>query len=273
MALSILNFESKYLNGNTTVNVILPDRPRKIPPAEYYGSGTKYKVLWLLHGTFGDHSDWLRKSNIELYACERNLIVVMPGVQNSDYSNWPQFACGFDAEHFLIDELMPLVHNWFPASDKREDNFIAGLSMGGQGAARYAAWYPERFAAAAILSGSPNNWRELDEQSLTFERTQNQVNAEGGMNGLLASHTNVWDRIGALAGTGSLPRLYVASGTDDFLYDRWYLPFKTYAQKIGLAAVFEEFDGYGHEWRFWDLTIQHALDFFGLDTVDFGNPF
>ena len=273
MALTTLNFESKYLNGNTTVSIILPDRPRKESPAEFYGSGQKYKVLWLLHGTFGDHTDWLRRSNIETYACERGLIVVMPAVQNSDYSNWPKFACGFDAERFLIDELMPLVYNWFPASDRREDNFIAGLSMGGQGCARYAAWYPEKFAAAAILSGSPNNWRTLSKAELAFERTRNQIDAEGGMDGLLASHTNVWDRIGELAGTETLPKLYITSGTDDFLYESWYLPFKNYAQELGLDAVFEEVAHYGHEWRFWDLAIQRALDFFGLENAFRGNEF
>ncbi len=268
MALSLLNFESKYLNANTSVSIILPDRPRKEDPTQYYNSGKKYKVLWLLHGTFGDHTDWLRRSNIERYACKRDLMVVMPSVQNSDYSNWPKFACGFDAERFLVDELMPLVHNWFPASDRREDNFIAGLSMGGQGCARYAAWYPEKFAAAAVLSGSPNNWHTLSESELVFERTRNQIDAEGGMEGLLASHTNVWDRIGELAGTGTLPRFYIASGTEDFLYQSWYLPFRQYAREIGLDAEFEEVEGLGHEWDFWDLSIQRALDFFGLKEID-----
>ena len=273
MALSVLNFESKYLNGNTNVSIILPDRPRDVPPAKFYDREKKYKVLWLLHGTFGDHTDWLRRSNIETYACEQELMVVMPSVQNSDYANWPKFACGFDAERFLVDELMPLVYSWFPASDKREDNYIAGLSMGGQGAARYAAWYPEKFSAAAILSGSPNNWRNLTKEDLAFERTQNQIETEGGIDGLLTSHTNIWDRIGALATTGQLPNLYIASGTDDFLYNSWYLPFKKYALEIGLTATFEEFAHYGHEWRFWDMAIQRALEFFGLTHAAQGNKY
>ena len=78
MSLIHYNFESQYLNNNTDVNIILPDKPRDKTPEEFYGSGKKYKVLWLLHGTFGDYTDWIRKSNIELYACERDLIVVMP---------------------------------------------------------------------------------------------------------------------------------------------------------------------------------------------------
>ena len=93
MALVHLNFNSKYLSGNTDVNILLPDCSGKQEPDAFYGSGKKYPVLWLLHGTFGDYSDWLRKSNVELYAAEKNLMVVMPSAQNADYANWPRISC------------------------------------------------------------------------------------------------------------------------------------------------------------------------------------
>ena len=120
MALVTFDFESQYLGNNSMVGVILPDKPRGVTPAEFYGSGKKYKVLWLLHGTFGDYSDWIRKSMIELYACEHDLIVVMPSALNSNYANWPSFGLGFNMYDYIFDELMPVIHNWFPASDKRE---------------------------------------------------------------------------------------------------------------------------------------------------------
>lgn len=167
MSLAQLTFESQYLQGNTTVSVILPDKPREKTPAQFYGEGTRYKVLWLLHGTFGDHSDWLRKSNIELYACERDLVVVCPSGLNANYANWENFSLGYNMYDYFLEELMPLVHNWFPASDKREDNYIAGLSMGGRGACVYAFSHPEKFAGAAILSACPRDtgWvRENDPQ-------------------------------------------------------------------------------------------------------------
>ena len=96
MSLINLNFESRYLCNNTEVSIILPNLPGKETPKDFYGSGKKYPVLWLLHGTFGDHSDWVRKSNIELYACERNVIVVMPSGMNADYANWPTFSTGYN---------------------------------------------------------------------------------------------------------------------------------------------------------------------------------
>ncbi len=277
MALLHFNFESEYLGNNTEISVILPDKPRGLTPAEFYGSGKKYKVLWLLHGTFGDHTDWIRKSNIELYACEKDLVVVMPSGLNSNYVNWPSFATGYNAWDYLFEELMPLIYGWFPVSSRREDNFIAGLSMGGGGAMQYAAGHPEKFAAAAILSSAPSNLHELDLNASSgmpaFDRRQkNAVENFGGMEGYLNSPVNVWDRLPALIQSGTLPRLYFCCGKNDFLYDR-YQKFKDYAREIGLPATFEEAEGYTHEWRFWDLFIQKALTFFGLGESGQGNPF
>ncbi|WP_421019943.1 alpha/beta hydrolase-fold protein, partial [Klebsiella pneumoniae] len=67
---------------------------------------------------------------------------------------------------YVLHELMPLVHNWFPVSDRREDNFIAGLSMGGRGTITFAVNNPERFAAAAALSASPRDFATLTPEYL-----------------------------------------------------------------------------------------------------------
>ena len=271
MALYQVNFESQYLGNNHKVSIILPDKPRGKSPEEFYRSGAKYKVLWLLHGTFGDHSDWLRKSNIELYACEKDLIVVMPSAMNSVYENWPNFGTGFMMWDYLTEELMPYVYNWLPASDKREDNFIAGLSMGGRGTMKFIIGHPEKFAAAAVLSSSPRDLRAELAEGIN-PRTQNDIDRCGGVEEYLASKENTWDNIKPLAKSGKLPRLYVCCGTADGAYKN-HLAFKEYAKEIGLDVTFHEIEGYRHEWRFWDLEIQNALTFFGLDQMDAGNPF
>ena len=43
---------------------------------------------------------------------------------------------------------------------------------------------------------------------------------------------------------------------------RRFREFRAYAEKIGLEAEFTEREGYGHEWRFWDLEIRRAIDLF-----------
>ena len=67
----------------------------------------------------------MRKTNIEMYATERNLVVVMPSALNSSYANWDKFMMGFGMFDYLTEELMPLIYGWLPVSDKREDNYIA----------------------------------------------------------------------------------------------------------------------------------------------------
>ena len=271
-------FESDCLKNNTQITVILPDKPRQLTPAQFYGNGRKYKVLWLLHGTFGDHTDWLRKTNIEMYATERNLVVVMPSALNSNYSNWNDYMLGFKMYDFLTEELMPLIYGWFPVSDRREDNFIAGLSMGGRGTIKFAVNHPDKFAAAAVLSATPMDMSSMgpDNESpfldTNNERVRTTLANAGGLEAFLNSNENVWAILDRLAHTGTLPRLMFACGQEDELLYRYYRIFQEHAQEIGLAAHWFELPGYKHEWRFWDLAIQEALDFFGLDERG-GNPY
>lgn len=278
MSILTYDFESQYLSGNQEITVILPDKPREITPKEFYQSDRKYKVLWLLHGTYGDHTDWIRKTNIELYAMERNLAVVMPSALNSNYSNWTGCMMGYSMYDYLTEELMPLLYGWFPISDKREDNFIAGLSMGGRGTIKYAVNHPEKFAAAAVLSAVPVNLAEMKAGNpnpfLNPEnpRMQTTLANAGGLDSYIHSVENVWDKLNQLAGSGRLPKFLFACGEEDVLLYEQYLHFQEHCREIGLDAAWFSLPGYGHEWRFWDLAIQRALDFFNL-SKDGGNPF
>jgi putative tributyrin esterase len=269
MSIVTMNFESQYLMSNHEISIILPNRPANLNAKDFYESGRKFKVLWLLHGTFGDHSDWIRKTNIELYACEKDLVVVMPSALNSNYSNWDKAMMGFGMYDYLTLELMPLIYNWYPVSDRREDNFIAGLSMGGRGTLKYAVNFPDRFAAAAILSAAPDNFHNLTEEFLQSgqgmaARYRGMIENAGGLDAFIHSSENVWDIMDALAGSGRLPRLLFASGGDDEVITNRLDLFEEHARVIGLPAEFWRLAGYRHEWRFWDLAIQHALQFFGL---------
>lgn len=271
MSLVRFNFESQYLGNNTEVSIILPDKPRDVDAKDYYKRDKKYKVLWLLHGTYGDHSDWQRKSMIEIRAREKDLICVMPSGLNANYSNWPNFMTGYNMFDYLTEELMPLIHNWFPASSKREDNFICGLSMGGGGAIKYAANHPEKFAAAAILSSAPQNVRETMKNP--NQRDANSLANAGGYDAYVNSYENVWDILGELAGQNVLPKLFFACGTADTLcWDR-YVKFKEYSKQIGLDATFQEVEGLGHEWRLWDPIMEQVFTFFGLGDAELGKLF
>ncbi len=108
-------------------------------------------MLYLLHGLSDDSSAWLRYTSIERYAAPLGLAVVLPQVQRSFYSDEVHGARYWT---FLSEELPSVVQSFFRVSARREDTFVAGLSMGGYGALKWALHHPDRFAAAASLSGA-----------------------------------------------------------------------------------------------------------------------
>ena len=80
-----------------------------------------------------------------------NLIVIMPGAERSFYADMEH---GYKYWTYISEELPSIMKSFFPISDKREDTFVAGLSMGGYGAMKLAFNHPERYAAAASLSSA-----------------------------------------------------------------------------------------------------------------------
>jgi putative tributyrin esterase len=74
----------------------------------------------------------------------------MPNAHRSWYS---RNASGADYIKHIGEEVPQKAQQFFRISAKRELNTIAGLSMGGYGAWKMALHYPERFHAAASLSG------------------------------------------------------------------------------------------------------------------------
>ena len=80
-----------------------------------------------------------------------DLAVVMPAVHRSFYTD---MAAGNHYWTFISEEVPAVARSFFPLSAARADNYVAGLSMGGYGAFKLALTRPERFAAAASLSGA-----------------------------------------------------------------------------------------------------------------------
>ena len=273
MALLTLNFESEFLKGNTEIHVIMPDREQELDAKKFYTSGKLYPVLWLLHGGGGDYSDWIRKTKLELYACENELVVVTFSGCNTMYANWKTFADGMDYERFFFEELMPFIYGWLPVSPAKTDNFIAGLSMGGAGALKFAIWHPELFYGCACLSSSGKKYslRDMDfetEVNPVENQKRNAVLNAGGSEKFYYSWDNIRLQLKRLAERrelGILPDLFISCGKADHHYEE-VNDFMEYTSQLGVAVEYEFIPEYRHEWRFWDLAVQHALKHFGFST-------
>ena len=146
------DFFSDALELSTSMSVILPQRVQtRIGTDEPPPSDEAPPVLYLLHGLSDDDTIWSRRTSIERYAEALGLAVVMPAVHRSFYTDQ---AYGGNYRTFLTRELPDVVHRFFRVATARERTFVAGLSMGGYGALGWALSEPDRFAAAASLSGA-----------------------------------------------------------------------------------------------------------------------
>ena len=120
---------------------------------------TPYPVLYLLHGGAGDWEDWSSSGNVRQIVDQSDFegIVVMPeGGLAGFYSDWHGVTDGGfrpSWETFHIDQLVPWVDANFNTGGAGADRAIAGLSMGGYGALRYAGRHPELFSAVGSFSG------------------------------------------------------------------------------------------------------------------------
>lgn len=216
----------------------------------------QYPVLWLLHGLSDDHTIWLRRTSIERYAAEKNLAVVMPAVGRSFYQDMPNGARYFT---FLSEELPALCQSWFPISAKREDNFIAGLSMGGYGAMRAALAKPDRYAAGASLSGA----LDINKRLLAANKVGGRMSKAEWI-GLVGEKLNVEGTDADLhalaqrvAPASVKPKLFVCCGTEDELLGD-NRGFHQVLDSVHYEHTYEEGPGM-HEWGYWDANIQRVL--------------
>jgi len=253
MALITCDFFSESLGLSCSMKVILPQ-----PTVSQIGmrgvvKAKKHPVLWLLHGLSDDHTIWGRRTSIERYVAETGIAVVMPNAGKSFYKN---MATGPAYGTFLKEELPKIAQSFFPLSPDRRDNFVAGLSMGGYGAFLLALSQPERFAAAASLSGV------LDIANLTREVKETDTilrDAFGAPSGISGSDYDLLHlATKATSSRGPIPQLYACCGSEDFLLAGNHR-FVAHAGKIGLPITYEEHEGASHEWAYWDRQIEKFL--------------
>nr|ACL67846.1 esterase [uncultured bacterium FLS12] len=257
MALFQCDFFSDVLGLSTSMTVILPQETTGQIGMAGGSERREHPTLFLLHGLSDDHTIWLRRTSIERYVAEMGLAVVMPAVHRSFYTD---MAHGLQYWTFISEELPALARSFFPLATAREDTFVAGLSMGGYGALKLGMRHPERFAAAASLSGA------LD---ITFDPAEHIAMEDDVW---VAEQRNIFGDLAALPGSdhdlfalaermaqsdGPVPKLYQCCGTEDFLYED-NVRFRDHVRGLGLDFMYEESPG-EHEWGYWDAQIQRVL--------------
>ena len=258
MIFSDFHFYSEVLGIQTAAYVLLPE------PQVMAQSASPVPVLYLLHGLSDDHTMWLRQTRVEQYARRYRLAVVMPAVNRSFYMD---MAHGAKYETFIARELPSVIERYFPVSRKRVGRFIAGLSMGGYGALRLALHHPGRYAAGGSLSGC----LEMEKGNETFRRRNPAMVEElddvyGSERELLRGPGSLFGLADRFLGDPSrAPRMYVACGTEDFLFEAN----EHFFARFGKELPIEYHSGPGdHTWDFWDRHLERVLAWLGPEKAE-----
>ena len=249
MALMHLVYFSDVLGVQTPVDVIIPEGKQGIG-VDAAGEEQLPAVLYLLHGYSDDQTIWQRRTSVERYAASRNLAIIMPGVNHSFYCNEEYGERYWD---FVSQELPRMMHRFFRLSDKPEDTFVAGLSMGGYGAMKLALNQPGRFGAAASFSGA------VDIASTRQRHAHNWKRITGGKS-IKGTENDLFHMLKVNGEAARKPRLYVSCGTADFLYGQ-HKKFIPAAKKAGWDVTHWEEPDATHEWGFWDQEIRKFIEF------------
>ena len=202
-----------------------PHRVRITLPGDYFQRpSARFPVLYLMHGGAGGNSaQWTTGGgDEERITAGAELITVMPdGGKVGWFTDWVDQAQGAQAwEDFHLGQLIPWVDANLRTIAARSGRAIAGLSMGGFGAVRYAQDRPDLFAYVASFSGAVD---------LADPGTRGVIGEQAGQNGfdpfgpfgnpfppLDTTYTavNPVTRAARLRGVGVA--LYVGSGANDF---------------------------------------------------------
>lgn len=205
------------VGGHLEANRRVPKVHVLLPAGYHEDPEARWPVLWLLHGANGGTDTWIPDVAHDLYGLPA--VVVMPdGGTFGMYMNWwnggarggPAWAT------YHLEVLRREIEQRYRIRPERRWHAIGGISMGGQGALRYAALLPGYFGSVVAMSAAMP-----DVQAIDLQVGVTLVGAANG--GPSADHGQIWGAPEGFYAEGNSPfalaenlshtRIYLTTGT------------------------------------------------------------
>lgn len=241
---TLLTLHSSHIDGRRDVSV--------------YGSNStsnNVPIIILLHGVYGSHWVWMHSGGVHLVYEQlrrsglHEFLLVMPSDGGLwDGSGYLPLTDQGNYEQWIVEDVITGVCDTISCASERSKVFISGLSMGGYGALRLGAKYPNRFSGISAHS-AVTSLADLQ----TF------------INHSVAQYQTSFERESELVywlqkNKTQLPPLRFDCGRDDPLINSNRTLAKS-LKDLGINCDYEEFDG-GHEWSYWHTHVAQTLRFF-----------
>lgn len=245
---------SPSINSTSKFYAILPDG--------YSKSHERYSTLYLLHGFGGDHSNWVKLTDLIKYLKQYNYLVICPDGKNGWYSN-SVVQKDANYEDLIIKDVIPFVDKKYRTKQSKFSRAVAGLSMGGYGAAKFGLKYPGMFFFAGCISPSIQFPAGLEDTSIVASRSKELIRSVRETFSDIRNES--WDSNDLLiltkkTNSKSLPYFYLSIGSQDGIpeiIDQTH-GFASSLRKKGIPFEMHETTG-GHDWKFWDKEIEIVL--------------
>lgn len=238
-------FASKALGREAKYRVVLP--------VGYAETAHRYPVLYLMHGVFGGSENWETLTDLTRYAAGTDLIIVMPDAGNSWYVNSATDATE-QYEDLIGQELIPHVDEHWRTLRSSHRRAIAGLSMGGYGAVKFALKNLNMFSVAASISGAFDGPLDLDTRR--EDLCHDLRKAFGAPDSDTRRENDVFELL-TRADAKTLPYFYLDCGTTDEFCDV-NRRLATMLCARGARYEYHEVPG-AHSWQYWDQRIAIVL--------------
>lgn len=244
--LRFMTVKSSHLNGRGDICVFVP---------EGMSEAKNLPIHILLHGVYGSAWIWALKGGAHKTAAKMidsntisPCIIAMPSDglwgDGSAYKKHSQKS--FD--QWIVDDVVSAVRQYIPQAGDNSKVCLGGLSMGGYGALRLGALYPEVFAAISAHS------------SITkLEQMKNFVEEDIAY---LKSDSDAPDDLIEVFKSCSqnIPPFRFDCGKKDDLFSA-NQSLSQELMKLNIPHAFEELNG-GHEWTYWQEHVEKTLVFF-----------
>ena len=244
----------RSLQRRTSISVILPaDNIHFLQDAEEIVP-QPYKTLYLLHGLYGSDDIFLANTSIQKFAEDHGIAVVIPCGENSFYVDNEKAHAYYGK--YVGQELLDITRNIFPLSDKREDTFIAGFSMGGYGAIRNGLKYSQNFSKIGMISPAL-----ITDEIVNYTDDANVLRSRDFYESVFGDLNKIknsdMDPKFLVENCPNIPDIYMACGRDDFLFEK-ACDFHDFLRSKNIDATFVEAPG-EHTWEFCDKHIKEFI--------------
>ena len=249
---------SKKLNCWQKYNVYLPTGFEK--------SEKKYPVVYLLHGLYGNYSNWEKSGGMKLVADELissgeacEMVIVMPNAGDSDVRNYQNGYFNVEDwpyEDFFYQEFLPEVEKKYRIIGDKEHRAIMGLSMGGGGSVVYSQRHPEMFSSCYAMSAwLDNKMGEVGGQNAKKDKlyiVAKSVSDNSAVDFVEKADEETVKKLRTV-------KWFIDCGDDDFLMDLSVLLYQNMRAKK-IKAELRIRNGV-HNWEYWHTALRAALPF------------